>query len=511
MDLSETAVTTEHFDVVVVGGGGSGLAAAIEARELGRSVVLLEKNPTLGGSTARSIGSVTATNTPHQRRKGILDSPDHHFEDLTTINRFLCAPDNEALRRILVDNVPETMRWLMASGVEFHGPLPEIPHRRPRMHNVLPNSRAYIYHLQRRAQRAGVDIRPATPARKLITDDKKVVGVLADSARGPVRFIARGGVVLASGDYSAAKTMVAELISPEAATLPPINPTNTGDGHRMALELGAKIVNPHLYHWGLRFQPPAKPSWVARLPPLRLLARSMRLALDIMPGWMLRPLIMSFLTTIALPSPRLYKFGAVLINQRGERFGDETVDPERRLIHQPDQLCYVLLDGTLAKKFSRWPYYISTAPGIAYAFVADYRRNRKDIFHRADSLAELAGKIGVPAAALEHSVAEQNAALATNPVADKQQLTAPPFIALGPVRCYITFTDGGLAVTPRLEVLGQDDQPIAGLYAAGFTGMGGILLEGHGHHLGWAFTSGRLAGRNAAHRVVSDELAVSPS
>jgi fumarate reductase flavoprotein subunit len=59
------------FGVVVVGGGGAGLAAAIEARAAGASVVLLEKNDTLGGSTAWSIGSITSTGTPHQRRHGI--------------------------------------------------------------------------------------------------------------------------------------------------------------------------------------------------------------------------------------------------------------------------------------------------------------------------------------------------------------------------------------------------------------------------------------------------------
>ncbi len=74
------------------------------------------------------------------------------------------------------------------------------------------------------------------------------------------------------------------------------------------------------------------------------------------------------------------------------------------------------------------------------------------------------------------------------------------------MRYFINFTDGGVAVNDRLQVLGSRDAPIAGLYAAGLIGMGGVLLEGHGHHLGWAFTSGRLAGRNAAHDAVSADL-----
>ena len=75
-------IKEEDTDVIVVGGGGSGLAAAIEARTLSRRVVLLEKNPKLGGSTAWSVGSISATNTPHQIRMGIQDRPEDHFEDL---------------------------------------------------------------------------------------------------------------------------------------------------------------------------------------------------------------------------------------------------------------------------------------------------------------------------------------------------------------------------------------------------------------------------------------------
>ena len=73
-----------------------------------------------------------------------------------------------------------------------------------------------------------------------------------------------------------------------------------------------------------------------------------------------------------------------------------------------------------------------------------------------------------------------------------------PFYALGPAISWIVFSEGGLKVDEQLRVLHRDGEPIPGLYAAGSAGQGGVLLEGHGHHLSWAFTSGRLAGRNAA-------------
>ena len=78
-------------------------------------------------------------------------------------------------------------------------------------------------------------------------------------------------------------------------------------------------------------------------------------------------------------------------------------------------------------------------------------------------------------------------------------------MALGPVRSVFVHNEGGLAVSDRLEVLGRDDRPIPGLFAAGATGQGGLLLKGHGHHLAWAFASGRLAGRHAAFRLTSED------
>ena len=158
-----------------------------------------------------------------------------------------------------------------------------------------------------------------------------------------------------------------------------------------------------------------------------------------------------------------------------------------------------------ARKFSAWPNYVSTAPGVAYAYLKDYRRNRPDLYERADSIAGLAVKLGIPADVLERTVAEYNAG-AGLPGGSRKPLVQPPFHSLGPIRNLMGYTEGGLEVNERLEVIGADDKPIAGLFAAGGTGQGGMMLMGHGHHLGWAFTSGRLAGRHAALHVTTDDL-----
>jgi len=74
------------------------------------------------------------------------------------------------------------------------------------------------------------------------------------------------------------------------------------------------------------------------------------------------------------------------------------------------------------------------------------------------------------------------------------EASSPFFYAMGPVRSYVTITEGGLVVNENFQVLDAQSQVIEGLYAAGSNGQGGLLLEGHGHHIGWAFVSGKLAG-----------------
>ncbi len=504
--------STETFDVIVVGGGGSGLAAAIEAASIGRSVCLLEKNPALGGTTAWSVGSVTATNTPHQIRAGVRDRPQDHFADMPGFTAQYPDRDNETLRRVLTNNMPETFRWLRSLGLVFFGPMPEPPHRKPRMHNVLPNSRAYIHHLSRRAHRLGVRVQLNAPVRDLVTDDGRVTGVDVTNGGAPRRFISRGGIVIASGDFSGSADLKRRFVSDAYANIEPIVETSTGDGQRMAEKVGARIVNGDIVTGPeIRFGPPTHMTLVRALPPWTWLAHFVAWSIKYMPQPLLRPFVMGFLTTALAPSPNLFHEGAILVNRFGARFTDERDQPAKALPDQPDRVGYIILDKKLADKFSAWPHFISTAPGIAYAYLADYRRSRKDVFHSAPTIEGLAASIGVPADTLAKTLADHNGnvdrdgATAGN-MPPRPALDQPPYVALGPMKSFIVFTEGGLAVNENLQVLGADDAPIPGLYAAGSAGQGGLLLEGHGHHLGWGFTSGRIAGRNAAYEVTSEDL-----
>jgi succinate dehydrogenase/fumarate reductase flavoprotein subunit len=486
VNVGPAPVRDEVVDVVVVGGGAAGLAAAIEARAAGASVVLLEKNAALGGSTAWSIGSVTASQTPHQRQRGIVDSPADHWADMPGFAGALGERDNPALRRILCDEMPATFQWLLDSGVRFMGPMPEPPHRQPRMHNVLPNSRSFIYHLGRRARRAGVDIRTDAAVIGLLREAGRVTGVDADAAGAPVRFTARGGVILAAGDFTNSPQFKGRFMGPQEAKVEGVNPTATGDGQRLAEALGARIVNGDLALGPeIRFIAPAQETFVRRLPPWRWLAMAMKWSLDWLPPALLRPFMMKFLTTALAPSLALFEAGAILVNRRGERFADERDKPAWHLADQPGKTGYIILPDTLARRFSAWPHFVSTAPGIAYAYIPDYRRNRPDVYTQAATLTELAQRLDMP----PQSLAASAAAFAREP---------GPFVALGPVRPVFVHSEGGLAVDGEQRVLGPGDQPIPGLYAAGSTGQGGLLLKGHGHHLGWAFVSGRRAGRFAA-------------
>ncbi len=492
-------------DVIVVGAGGSGLAAAVEAATLGASVLLVEKAPACGGATAWAVGAYTTSSSPHQKRAGVEDSIAQHYADMDLVNAGAKRPDNLALRKLMTHEAPDTLLWLMEMGVEFIGPNLEAPHTKPRMHNAIPGAASLTYHLEKRARKLGVEIRCSTALTDLVFNaEGGIDGIRVRDASGAEQTLhATRGVILAAGDFAASKEMRARWFPPSVVNAEPTYPHNDGSVLAVAERHGCRIVNgdySNFYIPRMRFVPPANKSWVLKLPPWRSITRMVQLAWRLLPPALMRPFLMRFITTVLGPEPALFKQGAALVTRGGTLIPMDLTSPARNLAMTEENKGYIVLDARLARKFEAWPNFVSTAPGVAYAYLADYRAARQDICFEAPTIEGLARKLGADPTALAAAIAEHNAA---RPVGER--ITEGPFTALGPARGYLTVTEGGLAVTDDLQVLGHGDVPIPGLFGAGGSGQGGVLLDGHGHHLAWAFVSGRHAARG----VLREEPALS--
>ena len=442
---------TSDLDVIVVGAGGSGLAAAVSAAEHGLSVAVFESRPEPGGTTAIAVGSFTAARTDHQRRAAIADEVAEHADDAA---RFappeIESRNNDRLRRYFLSHFSDTLRWLESMGLEFRGPSPEPPNRVPRMHNVIPSGQAYVDALRARLLGSGATIHCGTSVVRLLVENGRVCGVVAGDGSRTQEFRAQRGVVIASGDYAAAPDLIARYKGESFAGIEGINPHATGSGHRLLEAAGAQLVNMEVTYG----------------PELRFVAPPQGVSM-----WQ-------------HPENALFADGAALVNRFGESFCDATKSPDREiaLANQPDKIAYILMDARLITRYSTWPHFVSTAPEIAYAYVADYLRLRPDITLSAGSLEEVALRRGMREPALRDS-------------ARRCGLEGHRWVLLGPAKAYFTTTEGGAVITERLEALNGEGRVIPGLYAVGQAGLGGMILWGHGLHIAWAMTSGRLVGK----------------
>lgn len=497
-------------DVLVIGGGGSGLCAAISAATSGATVTVLEKCEKIGGSTGMSVGSFTAANTSYQYRAGVNDSIDLFVEDMKTANGADEGRENQELRRVLAENAGPTVEWFSSIGVQFLGPTPEPPYEKPRMHNVLPNSKAYITALSRECRKRGVKIVTSARVEQLLRNSAgEVIGARA----GGIDYLGRRGVALATGDYSAAVDMKRAYVGEAAAKVQAVNPNNTGDGFRLGGDVGGVLVQMDRLYEGLRFAPANLPDPIKLLPSFPAVSRAMRFVVERLPKKLLAVVLRGALTSWVGPNNTMYASGAILVDDTGRRVANEDSDKElARGVAAGGNRAYMVFDAALAQKFSAWPNPVSTFPGVAYAYVQDYKSYRPDMYHEGSTLDELAAKTGIDAAGLARTVEAFRgyASEGRDPEFGRTRfgagIGAGPYYALGPMNAYITLADGGLAVDTQLRVTESGGSPIPGLWAAGSTGQGGLQLLNHGLHIGWAMVSGRIAGRNVAYAAPREDL-----
>jgi fumarate reductase flavoprotein subunit len=293
-------------------------------------------------------------------------------------------------------------------------------------------------------------------------------------------------VVLAAGDYANNAKIIAQYKGNQFQNIDGINPFATGDGHELARQAGAVLVNMDItYGPELRFVPSAKKPFQQWLPVSGIWSRIMAAVARHLPTYAIRLLIKRLLVTWQHPENSLFDDGAILINREGLRFVDEKIWPDREIgvANQPDKIAYILLDRNLIKRYSQWPHFISTAPDIAYAYVRDYQRLRSDVTIRGETISDLSNLANIDEIALKRTV----------------QRAFPesqgPWLLLGPLKAYFTTTEGGTNINQEFQVLNEQGAVISGLYAVGQNGLGGMILWGHGLHIAWAMTSGRLAGK----------------
>ena len=485
----------EQFDVVVVGSGNAGLCAALAAREHGASVLLAEKaaEEWRGGNSFFTGGALRFAFQGIEDIKSLI--PDLSEEDLKSIhidpydeeqfyNDLLRVTDyltDADLALTLIRRSLPTMRWLRDKGVRWNLSFGRQAFRVEEKYRfwggliveAIGAGPGLVDALFARAQKDGVEIRYGSTARRLLTDRVgRITGIEIRGPKGPYE-VRAPSVVLAAGGFEANPEWRCRYLGPNW-DLAKVRgtPYNTGDGIRMALDIGAQPFG----HWSSCHAV----AWDLNAPP-----HGDRKIGDLF-------------------QKHSYPFGLV-VNARGERFLDEGADFRnytyaeygRRIITQPHRAAFQIFDSKVLH------------------LLRDEYRIREVTKAEAATIEEVAKKLEIDAQALVRTIREFNAAVQPgefNPaildgkgtqgiVPPKSNwavpIDTPPFVGYG-VTTGITFTFGGLKITTSAEVMDTENRVIPGLFAAGEL-VGGLFYYnypgGSGLMAGAVF--GRLAGSGA--------------
>ena len=495
-------ITKGSADLIIVGAGGAGLSAAVTAKDLDvKNVLVLEKMPVIGGNTLRCASAFNAADPDRQKAlpmtetlkeavvKAISEKPvsEEHAKLMADVKAkyeaylksgsktlFDC-PEWHALQtynggdkvgqipliRQYSNNVLDTLHWMQSLGSpvmdrvsQGAGALWQRTHQLD-----APAGLGLIDPLYQSAVKQGVNFKLGMRVQDLILNDKgRVIGVTAtDKVGNKYEFTSKDGVILATGGYSQNKEMrrkSAPHLTPEMVSTN--QPGATGDGIVIATRHGADTTGMNY----VQVYPLATPGTGA----LQGRARKMSGLDDV-----------------------------IDVNKNGERFVKEDARRDEfvaAIKKQPGGVVYDINDSSIVKPLNSFNEDVETLVSIGRIY-------------KADSLADLAKQLGMPADKLEATVAEFNKMVeAKNDPKFGRKLfdrpiVKPPFYAT-PRAPSIHHTMGGLQISTNAQVLDKNGKPIPGLYAAGEV-TGGIHGSNRlgGNATADVLTFGRIAAKSA--------------
>lgn len=480
-------------DVVVVGFGGAGACAAIEAAKAGSSVVILEKTPVPGGSTAISGGIVLAAGTPLQKSAGINDTAQEMFKYIKACGQ---GRADDALIKVVCNMSAENIAWLEGLGAEFPKDLlamsgmedePEYTRITPavkRGHRVKGTGGA-LFRALHKAVRAHKNVRIMTNTEglKLITrpattdTNNEVIGIMAKRSGKVTSIRAKKAVVLATGGVmsgDATKGWLQDYSPDVALTVPAGSLTATGDGYRMGMLSGAAMA---------------------------CLNTGGFLPSVMFPGHKMGGIV--YINIWGLPN--------IYVREDGTRFCNEGayyVLVSEEMFKKEATTAYCVFDSEAVKKaLDMVPKGIE--PTRTLALGVDPRDMEKGVtgkyVWKGETIGELARNIGIDAASLEKTLSTYNTSAEKGKDAEFGRkkglapLKKPPFYAFK-IHVGMVCHDGGLKINTRAQVIDTFGTVIPRLYAAGRDSVGffGARYPGSGGAIADLLAFGRIAGKNAA-------------
>lgn len=472
---TSTEIVDMEADAVVVGAGGAGMAATIRLQELGKQVILVEKTYRLGGSISVSGGNQVVTGSKLQAEAGVTDdTAESMVEDFQANGEGICVPD---LISLYANNVGATTDWVHEyCGVEYNmegglHDLAEYSHDRELAYEG--GGAGATEHLRKAVADSGAEVMTCTTAESLIVENGAVTGVVAKGEDGTTYNIHAASVVLATGGYGNSDDWLTDELKNDSLYYGLT--TSTGDGLTMAT---ADDVNAATLMLEYAKQYPNG---------VEVSAGRAKSTID---GNLL-----------------VWPMSTILVNPEGERVVNEKASNHDILeveLQQTDSMLYLLMDQ---ENYDVWSSKLPNT-GFNQKAVEGYLEangTSTPVFAHADSIAELAGIVGMDPAVLQATVDDYNAGVEAGTdefgrSGDylKTKIGEGPYYLVEQKPRYAT-TMGGLVVNTSLQVQNVDGETIDGLYAAGEV-VGGVMGSNSpsGANNGWALTSGKLAAESIA-------------